>query len=212
MIEKHLIHLKTVQKLDQIPKSLGLPPVDNGILEQAVSNTAKYAAAYLTTDVEPDEKTLAAAVTALQQPESTAFRSDHAAASGWTVPSDFNLASPPSGSSSGEDEENPLAGMGFSEGEYLSMLQNLISAGSVSDTTDHGGLSMSVAGALDVFPGEGAGLTSRRASHAHAPVPRWRFSRPSTASGISVPPEPTLKRELSRSSASLPQDEKRPRF
>lgn len=32
---------------------------------------------------------------------------------------------------------NPLAGMGFSDEEYVAMLQNLIAAGSVSDPNGH---------------------------------------------------------------------------
>ena len=40
MLDRHLVHLKTVQKMDQIPKRLGLPPLSKEALESVLTATA----------------------------------------------------------------------------------------------------------------------------------------------------------------------------
>ncbi len=61
------------------------------------------------------------------------------------------------------------------------MLQNLIAAGSLSDSS-HGDYAAHVAGALDVMPGEGGAINARRASRL-----------PSYAVGLSPAPLDSVK-------------------
>lgn len=125
MIDKHLISLSTTQHLNAVPQSLGLPPVEKGVLQSALSRT----------------------VESTRVPESR----------------------PSPAESTTSEDDNPLSSFGFTDEEYTTMLSNLISTGSVSDS-HHGALSNRVAEALDTFPGEGSGLSFRRASTLKRPA------------------------------------------
>ena len=43
MVEKHLIHLKTMQQLSEIPRALGLPPLNDQALSEALQSNAQAA-------------------------------------------------------------------------------------------------------------------------------------------------------------------------
>ncbi|KDN52603.1 hypothetical protein K437DRAFT_231954 [Tilletiaria anomala UBC 951] len=156
MLEKHLIHLKTVQQLDEIPRSLGLPPVENGALHKALATTAQLAASSLNQAIQlgpqPD-----------QQQQQQQLKGDSTCDAGATLA--LGSMSRLSFACARELDANPLVCMGFSDQEYVSMLQNLIAAGSLSDS-NQGDLSSTVADALDVLPGEGTAINARRVSQA----------------------------------------------
>jgi osomolarity two-component system response regulator SKN7 len=146
MLEKHLIHLKTVQKMDEIPKSLGLPPISEDMMQSVLSATAASAASMAST---PHGEVNSMAAMMGNGPQAMRASQDAGASM-----SDFGQ---------GEDEEgiaNPLAGMGFSDEEYISMLQNLIAAGAVSDST-RGETADNVASVMGVTRGEGTQPTPR---------------------------------------------------
>ncbi|PWZ00292.1 hypothetical protein BCV70DRAFT_161330 [Testicularia cyperi] len=142
MLEKHLIHLKTVQKMEQIPKSRGLGSFSEGSLQQALEMTMKGAS--------PMPQSGAGGI------GGNLGGGGGGGASSSSTPS--GLAGGPFGSNAtGADADgtlNPLAGMGFSDEEYVAMLQNLIAAGTVSDPTT-GHLANPAPGLLNVQPGEG---------------------------------------------------------
>lgn len=154
MLEKHLIHLKTVQKLDQIPKQLGLPPVSKEAMQDVLSATAASAAALdlpggaLTS---PSGKAMPAAAMMGNGPQVTSVSGSD------NTPSSVINANTEDGDGD-SDVVNPLAGMGFSDEEYISMVQSLLAAGTVS-----GEMSDSVSGVMGVQRGEGASAASNYA-------------------------------------------------
>lgn len=154
MLEKHLIHLKTVQKMDQIPKSLGLPPVSKEALQGVLNATAARGAAVDLSDgsgaassAYGSEKGLPNAAGLGHGPgvklEGSPYANGHSAGHG-------------------EDMANPLSEMGFSDEDYINMIQSLLAAGTVS-----GDMSNSVAGVMGVPrgpPGGGADASVPSAS------------------------------------------------
>lgn len=174
MLEKHLIHLKTVQKMDQIPKQLGLPPVSKETLEGVLQATAASAAA-LGTSGASGSGSGSGAGKGNGNGESSGWPSSSSPGSGKALPAAAMMgngpnltakgASPPGAAASsssavdtsstgGEDDPNvvnPLAAMGFSDEEYISMIQSLLAAGTVS-----GDMSDAVSGVMGVMRGEGA--------------------------------------------------------
>jgi osomolarity two-component system response regulator SKN7 len=146
MLEKHLIHLKTVQKMDEIPKALGLPPLSEDVMQSVLSATAASAHSMGASSALGTEGANPMAAMMGYGPEM--LRASQDAANGGFA-------------GLGEDDSlvNPLAGMGFSDEEYISMLQNLIAAGAVSDSA-RGENADSVANVMGVARGEGVGAMS----------------------------------------------------
>lgn len=189
MLEKHLIHLKTVQKMDEIPKALGLPPISDDMMQSVLSATAASAAS-----IGGASSTLqdgaANPMAAMMGNGPEALRTSQEADGG--LPSIF-------GADGEEGIVNPLAGMGFSDEEYISMLQNLIAAGAVSDTSK-GESADSVANVMGVARGEGAKAGGSRSKES-TPI-----------SHTSVGPAVGKKRPAVGESGSEKPDEKRSRF
>ncbi|CEH17686.1 hypothetical response regulator receiver protein [Ceraceosorus bombacis] len=149
MLEKHLIHLKTVQKMEEIPHSLGLPRMPDDALATVLSATAASAAHF--------GGAVDSASSSMPSPWAAIMGHGPNAVSRFQ-----NADTPPEekGSDDEESTDNPLAGMGFSDEEYISMLQNLVAAGAVSDDTN-GESADTIANALGVIRGEGVGAVSR---------------------------------------------------
>ncbi|UZJ52206.1 hypothetical protein CBS101457_001526 [Exobasidium rhododendri] len=198
MLEKHLIHLKTVQKMDEIPKALGLPPVSDEVMQNVLSATAASATSVGASGSKQDG--IANPMAAMMGNGPEALRLSQ------SIDSPFSARNPNS-IGSGEDVNdetvvNPLAGMGFSDDEYISMLQNLIAAGAVSDASK-GENADSVAHIMGVARGEGtlngANATSG-ASRTKESTPIRRTSTVATsgtkrpASGDGGPDVPEEKR------------------
>lgn len=146
MLEKHLIHLKTVQKMDQIPKQLGLPPVSKDVLQNVLSATAASAAAVGLPDRSKSSSSPGQGSSRQAVPNAAGMGNG---------PGAVKLEDGDASAQAGEDSNlvNPLAGMGFSDEEYISMIQSLIAAGSVS-----GEMANDVAELMGVTRGEGTGL------------------------------------------------------
>lgn len=150
MLEKHLIHLKTVQKMDEIPKALGLKPLSEDMVQSVLSATAANAASMnISSQSTPGGSSgpLPMAAAMGNGPESSGLAG--MGLNGASSSVNFNPAS------SMDAIENPLSGMGFSDDEYISMLQNLISAGAVSDNS-RGELSDTLANVFGALNGEGS--------------------------------------------------------
>ena len=97
-LQKHLIHLKAVQQLDEIPRTLGLPPVENSVLQRALTSTS----------------------IAIEADHMGAVAAHHGhAGEGSGRPMSFSLPRFSFGgaAASGDVDANPLAGMGFSDQE-----------------------------------------------------------------------------------------------
>ncbi|CAO1629517.1 unnamed protein product [Parajaminaea phylloscopi] len=163
VLEKHLIHLKTVQKMDQIPKQLGLPPVSKETLQDVLKATAASATAsdpVTGASLTPLGRKLEGIRSSLNGSSSSSGpRLTELGDTDTLEPADLTSAASPPSTTDGNDDGNvvnPLAGMGFSDEEYISMVQSLIAAGSVS-----GDMSQAISGAMGVELGEG---TSRRGS------------------------------------------------
>ncbi|PWN30049.1 hypothetical protein BDZ90DRAFT_235288, partial [Jaminaea rosea] len=127
MLEKHLIHLKTVQKMDQIPKQLGLPPVSKETLEGVLQATAASAAA-LGTSGASGSGSGSGAGKGNGNGESSGWPSSSSPGSGKALPAAAMMGNGPNDN---PNVVNPLAAMGFSDEEYISMIQSLLAAGTV---------------------------------------------------------------------------------
>lgn len=168
MLEKHLIHLKTVQKMDEIPKALGLPPVSENMVQDVLSATAASAHSIAGAVASPGEGANPMAALMGNGPEVLRNSQDPTAEG-------EKQAETPATLSEDEGIVNPLAGMGFSDEEYISMLQNLIAAGSVSDSS-RGENADTVANIMGVGRGEGshAGVRSKETTPISRPQARKR--------------------------------------
>lgn len=105
MLDRHLVHLKTVQKMDQIPKRLGLPPLSKEALESVLTATAASSSTKTGSPSGPGNG-------AATETSATAGR-----------------ASPPTNDAA---LFNPLSGQGFTDDDFQTMLQSLLAAGAVS--------------------------------------------------------------------------------
>ncbi|ESK92768.1 putative response regulator receiver protein [Moniliophthora roreri MCA 2997] len=112
MLEKHLMHLKVIQQMSRIPRSVGIPPLSDAGFEQAMTSQA-----------------------ALVQSSNQPMGQNMASSNNSMTPFDASL-----GMSGDSDENmgrlNPLAGMGLTDEQYNMILAGLVSgesfAGSMS--------------------------------------------------------------------------------
>ncbi|KAE8259512.1 hypothetical protein A4X13_0g967 [Tilletia indica] len=142
MLEKHLIHLKTVSQMEQIPRQLGLPSLPEGALQTMITSAAGLT------------------------PGLSGLMHTHAGPSSGHQPRLTTTSTAGGGAEENEDDKsmNPLATLGFSDSEYIAMLQNFIASGSVSDS-GQGEITSSLAQAVGASLGEGQG-GARRPSQA----------------------------------------------
>lgn len=103
MLDKHLVHLKTLDRMDQIPKRLGLPPLSKETLETALTAAASSSSMKPSSPTSPGEKSSGAAAAG--------------ASSSANDPGSLF---------------NPLSGQGFTDDDFSTMLQSLLAAGAVS--------------------------------------------------------------------------------
>ena len=200
MLEKHLIHLKTVQKMDEIPKALGLPPISGDVMQNVLAATAASAQSMGSSvaNLTPGDGANPMAAMMGNGPEALRASQD--------LGSSFNNPNSIHGNGIDEDGEplvNPLAGMGFSDEEYISMLQNLIAAGAVSDT-NKGEMADSVANVMGVSRGEGSTAANMPRSKESTPVNPPR--------GSMLPPSQGIIRKRSIDSSVEASEMKRSRF
>ncbi|KAG2121938.1 SKN7, two-component response regulator [Suillus clintonianus] len=137
MLEKHLMHLKVIQQMSKIPRSIGVPPLSDPSFSEA----------------------LAVGASQLQRHAS----SSNPSSSSNTTSSSSSLH--PMLGMSGYDDDgriNPLAGMGLSDERYAAILRDIVTQESFSGVGVPEGFSFGLAGALGpgmgVMGGEKRGL------------------------------------------------------
>ncbi|CAL1705834.1 unnamed protein product [Somion occarium] len=108
MLEKHLMHLKVIQTMSKVPRSIGVPPLSDASFDQALAVQAST----MVSSLDPSSST------------STAGSSS----TNLTNPSNVMNAGGFSFSLGDDDGKiNPLAGMGLTDEQYSMILQNLVS-------------------------------------------------------------------------------------
>jgi len=110
------MHLKVIQQLSRVPRSVGVPPLSDANFEQALTTSANNL------------------LMMQQQQQGSSGSSSNAIASGsgtsqsngtLNAPSPFNFQFM-TDSSDDDGRINPLAGMGLSDEQYSALLQNLV--------------------------------------------------------------------------------------
>ncbi|KAF5374070.1 hypothetical protein D9757_010739 [Collybiopsis confluens] len=140
MLEKHLMHLKVIQQMSRIPRSLGIPPLSDSGFEQAITSQA----ALLTRqNVQQGE----------DRPGSSSNNYSLALAAS-SLSSGVSASSSSYGFSplpvlDGDDDDfgrlNPLAGMGLTDEQY-----SVILTGIVNGETFAGSMDMGLYGSNDI--------------------------------------------------------------
>ncbi|KAF5364924.1 hypothetical protein D9758_008187 [Tetrapyrgos nigripes] len=128
MLEKHLMHLKVIQQMARIPRSVGIPPLSDAGFEQALTS---HAALITNGNNNNDDGSSSSALTPFGQ--SLALR-------------------PNDDLDDNNGRINPLAGMGLTDEQY-----NMILAGIVNGDTFAGSMSMGMGfGGDQSFDGSGS--------------------------------------------------------
>ncbi|KAK7694095.1 hypothetical protein QCA50_003671 [Cerrena zonata] len=114
MLEKHLMHLKVIQTMTKVPRSVGVPPLSDASFDQALVMQASTMASN------------AASSSTLDSNTSTAQGSTSS-----STPATLSAPSPnfsfPLALGDDDGKINPLAGMGLTDEQYSMILQNLVS-------------------------------------------------------------------------------------
>jgi len=111
MLEKHLMHLKVIQQMSRIPRSVGVPPLSDANFEQALTTNANCL-------MVQQGQTPSASSSSLQS------SSNPSASLVANAPSPFNFSF---GFNDPDDGRiNPLAGMGLTDEQYNMILQNIV--------------------------------------------------------------------------------------
>ncbi|KAG1765848.1 HSF-type DNA-binding-domain-containing protein [Suillus placidus] len=126
MLEKHLVHLKVIQQMSKVPRSIGVPPLSDPSFSEA----------------------LAVGASQLQRHASSSNP-------GSSSNSSSSSLHPMLGMSGYDDDGriNPLAGMGLSDERYAAILRDIVTQESFSGVGVPEGFSFGLAGALG--PGMG---------------------------------------------------------
>lgn len=162
--QKHLMHLKVIQTMSRIPRSVGVPPLSDESFDQALALQASTIASTMSSSSTLD-------------PNSSNSQASTSASTSSNTPSSSTLTSAPTPNFSfplslGDDDGkiNPLAGMGLTDEQYSMILQNLVSGenfmgiGSSLDAMSMGamGVGMSMMGGMAMgmggVPAYGEGL------------------------------------------------------
>jgi osomolarity two-component system, response regulator SKN7 len=99
------MHLKVIQQMSKVPRSIGIPPLSDEAFEQAFTSNAAAAS------------------------------SARASAEGQLVPMGSVMMQGVPGVPDDDGRINPLAGMGLSDEQYATILQNLVNGESFSNIT-----------------------------------------------------------------------------
>ncbi|KAK0549191.1 kinase-regulated stress-responsive transcription factor skn7 [Tilletia horrida] len=173
MLEKHLIHLKTVTQMEQIPRQMGLGSLPEGALQSMISNAASLAPGLVAGGMMSGNGNGMMNFSFGGGGDSQQFM-------GVAGPSSQQLVTHQqqmqlnSSAVHDEDEDgslNPLASLGFSDSQYIEMLQNFIASGSVTDS-GQGEMTSSLAHAVGASAslGEGQGGARRPSQAVLAPM------------------------------------------
>ncbi|KAJ4486740.1 hypothetical protein C8J55DRAFT_23813 [Lentinula edodes] len=132
MLEKHLMHLKVIQQMSRVPRSLGIPPLSDSGFEEAITSQA----ALLT------RQNINMASTSTSNELSNSNGALSLASSTDMQPSSSSYSFTPLNMGADDDDVdrlNPLAGMGLSDDQYNAILNGIVNGGSFSGSMDMGG-------------------------------------------------------------------------
>ncbi|KAJ3508570.1 hypothetical protein NLJ89_g5681 [Agrocybe chaxingu] len=149
MLEKHLMHLKVIQQLSKVPRSIGVPPLSDANFEQALTTSAN---AYMQQQGQSSN---------LIEGPSGSSSSDPNAGGVVSAPSPFNFNF---GDGDDDGRINPLAGMGLTDEQYNMILQNIVNGDGfmgIPDDIASGG-NPSGSGLVEVPVGVGVGGSEKR--------------------------------------------------
>ncbi|TIB76760.1 response regulator [Wallemia mellicola] len=142
MVEKHLLHLKTMQQLCEVPRALGLPPLKDQSISEALQSTAQA--------VIPNQSS---GSSSSSDSKNTVWQQDQQAQS--TAPTsvpngqelNYNPATLAAQAMTSDDGEtvNPLASMGMSDENYVNMLQGILASGAMDNNSNYQGRASPVA-------------------------------------------------------------------
>lgn len=149
MVEKHLLHLKTMQQLCEVPRALGLPPLNDQSISEALQSTAQA--------VIPNQPTSSAASSDTksswqgqdqpEQPPQPPQPEPSQQQQPTNHESHFNPATLAAQAMTSDDGEtvNPLASMGMSDENYVNMLQGILASGAMDSSNNYQGRASPVA-------------------------------------------------------------------
>ncbi|KAF8886867.1 hypothetical protein CPB84DRAFT_1712291 [Gymnopilus junonius] len=122
MLEKHLMHLKVIQQMAKIPRSVGVPPLSDANFEQALAMSANNFMQFQQGSSLLSPRPVSGATSSLDLLSSSKSNASEAPMS---APSPFNFQF--FGDGSDDDLRiNPLAGMGLTDEQYNMILQNIM--------------------------------------------------------------------------------------
>ncbi|KAJ3927024.1 MAG: HSF-type DNA-binding-domain-containing protein [Lentinula lateritia] len=132
MLEKHLMHLKVIQQMSRVPRSLGIPPLsDSGFEEAITSQAALLTRQNVNMASTSNSNELSNSNGALSLPSTTDMQ-----------PSSSSYSFTPLTMGADDDDMNrlnPLAGMGLSDDQYNAILNGIVNGESFSGSMDMGG-------------------------------------------------------------------------
>ncbi|TIA93385.1 hypothetical protein E3P99_00201 [Wallemia hederae] len=160
MVEKHLLHLKTMQQLCEVPRALGLPPLNDQSISEALQSTAQAVipnqSTSSTSTSSSDSKTGNPATTTNaatantsnwqgqrqnQNQNQTEQPTQPVASHQQSAHQDghFNPATLAAQAMTSDDGEtvNPLASMGMSDENYVNMLQGILASGAMDQSSNY---------------------------------------------------------------------------
>jgi len=126
MLEKHLMHLKAIQRMNQSTRSIGIPPLSDQHFEQAVTAGA---ASLASSQFQQPQKILmpASSQSNTSPPPQTANSMTSYAANGsHNSYSNYPSQQPQVQDVDDEIRVNPLSGMGLTDEQYNMILQNIV--------------------------------------------------------------------------------------
>jgi len=145
MLEKHLMHLKVIQQMSKVPRSVGVPPLSDPNFEQALTMSANNFMQLQQGSSSSLPRPVVGAITPLDLLASSKNNTSDAPLN---APSPFNFQF--FGDGSDDDTPiNPLAGMGLTDEQYNMILQNIVNGegfmgmmDTISSTSSGSGMSI----------------------------------------------------------------------
>ncbi|KAI0784340.1 HSF-type DNA-binding-domain-containing protein [Abortiporus biennis] len=122
MLEKHLMHLKVIQTMSRIPRSVGIPPLSDPQFDQALISSVVAASS-------SSASSSSLTGTSASSPETPATSSSSGNQNSMQLPLSLR-----------EDDGriNPLAGMGLSDEQYVMILGNIMNSESFMGMGNNG--------------------------------------------------------------------------
>jgi len=137
MLEKHLMHLKAIQRMNQSTRSIGIPPLSDQHFEQAVTTGAASLTSssqfqqsqpsqnhMLTSSSSPSQSNSSQSNTS--SPQASNSMTSYAAGGSYNSYSSYTGQQSQTQDADDETRMNPLSGMGLTDEQYNMILQNIV--------------------------------------------------------------------------------------